>query len=137
MTKEELAKELEGAICDGPICNSLIWEAKENGLVIVYNNSDAVINVNGAIVRDLRLNYSSQNIYFTEYGVLEYEKKEGSWEVEAIWCNGNDGEKWHSDMEGYAWTYKTDIPHACFDTLEDGEKWCQGIVFDKADLKRN
>lgn len=39
--------------------------------------------------------------------------------------------------EGYSWTFKTDIPHATFDILEDGEKFCRGIVFEVAALKPN
>lgn len=38
--------------------------------------------------------------------------------VEAVW-----------DNDGYSWTYKTDIPHETFEVLEDGEKYCRGIVF--------
>ena len=34
----------------------------------------------------------------------------------------------------YAWIYRTEIPHACFDILENGEKYCKGIVFSLNDL---
>ncbi|WP_423004206.1 hypothetical protein [Undibacterium sp. JH2W] len=40
-----------------------------------------------------------------------------------------------ADDSGYTWSYTTDIPHACFDILEDGENYCRGIVIDTADLK--
>ena len=33
-----------------------------------------------------------------------------------------------------AWTYMTDIPHATFDVMDDGELYCRGIVFALADL---
>jgi hypothetical protein len=33
-----------------------------------------------------------------------------------------------------SWSYETDIPHATFDVLEDGEVYCRGIVFALADL---
>lgn len=38
--------------------------------------------------------------------------------VEACW----------EEEQPYSWTYKTDAPHATFDILEDGEKYCRGIV---------
>ena len=40
----------------------------------------------------------------------------------AVWCNKDE----------YTWTYETDIPHAKFIILDndEGNKWCEGIVFD-------
>ena len=46
--------------------------------------------------------------------------------LEAVWCDGDE----------YSWTYKTDIPHATFDVMEDGEKFCRGIVFSVNDLPK-
>ena len=40
--------------------------------------------------------------------------------------------KW--DTEGYSWVYETVIPHVVFDILEDGDKYCRGIVFALADV---
>ena len=40
---------------------------------------------------------------------------------------------WNSD--GYAWIYRTYIPHETFEILEDSTKYCRGIVFSKEDLK--
>lgn len=34
----------------------------------------------------------------------------------------------------FAWTYSTEIPHATFEIIEEGEKFCRGIVFDINDL---
>jgi hypothetical protein len=39
------------------------------------------------------------------------------------------------DEGGYSWQYETDIPHATFEIVEDGEKYCKGIVFNLADIK--
>ena len=36
--------------------------------------------------------------------------------------------------DGTSWTYRTDIPHATFDIMEDGIVYCRGIVIDVADL---
>jgi hypothetical protein len=32
------------------------------------------------------------------------------------------------DTEGYSWVYETEMPHASFDIMEDGETYCRGIV---------
>ncbi len=37
---------------------------------------------------------------------------------------------WHDEEGGPCWTYETDIPHATFDIMEDGEKYCRGTVLD-------
>jgi hypothetical protein len=50
--------------------------------------------------------------------------KESAKTIEVVW-----------DAEGYSWIYETEIPHAVFDILEDGEKFCRGIVFDIRSLK--
>jgi len=44
--------------------------------------------------------------------------------VDALWAK----------EDGYSWTYRTDIPHATFEIVEDGEPYCRGIVIDVADL---
>ena len=43
--------------------------------------------------------------------------------IKTLWSKGE-----------YAWQYETEIPHATFEILEDGDKYCRGIVFDLADV---
>lgn len=40
-----------------------------------------------------------------------------------------------SGVDGPSWRITTDIPHATFMIMEDGEEYCQGIVFNLSDLK--
>ena len=40
-------------------------------------------------------------------------------EIEAVWCAPGKP----------TWSYETDIPHATFNICEDGELYCEGIVF--------
>lgn len=107
--------------------------AKDNDAVIVFGASDDLMVFQGAI-RDEADCYGGETIYFNRSGVLQsecdmddcpyFEKtKIGASKIEAIW-----------DSEGYAWTYKTDIPHETFDIMNDGEKYCRGIVFMLADV---
>jgi len=45
-------------------------------------------------------------------------------QIEALWAA----------EPGYSWTYKTDVPHATFEIIEDGAPYCRGIVIDVSDL---
>ena len=46
--------------------------------------------------------------------------------IKAIWC---------PDGKDLAWAYETIIPHSDFIMFEDGEPYCEGIVFSVDDLK--
>ena len=39
------------------------------------------------------------------------------------------------DNDGYTWAYRTKIPHVTFEVVEDGDKYCRGIVFNLADVQ--
>jgi hypothetical protein len=43
--------------------------------------------------------------------------------IEAIWCPNGEGNN------GPSWAYKTEIPHAEFKIMEEGDVYCIGIVF--------
>lgn len=61
-----------------------------------------------------------------EWGAKEYiDRKRASVEIEALWC---------ADEVGPAWTFKTQLPVAEFDVMEDGEVFCRGIVISIEDL---
>ena len=47
-------------------------------------------------------------------------------EIDALWCA----------EDGVSWSYKTDIPHATFNVMEDGEVYCRGIVFALSSLRQ-
>lgn len=40
---------------------------------------------------------------------------------------------WH-DEGGPCWTFETDIPHEIFTIFEDGEPFCEGIVFSMEEM---
>ena len=41
--------------------------------------------------------------------------------------------KW--DSGGFSWQYDTEIPHEKFTIFEDGEPYCEGIVFALAEVR--
>lgn len=137
MTKEELAEKLNG-VESVPV--NLVREAKRNGLVIIYGASDDLMEVDGSI-SDEGGCYEGEIFLIDEQGLLpswddlrddgdeeEIEKyiarKKKAKKIEAVWCAKGQP----------PWTYKTDIPHATFDIMEDDEVQCRGIVFNINDL---
>jgi len=102
-------------------------QAGELGFVVVFGYSDDNAEFRGYINDEVGC-YEGTEIFLNKDGIFEecgeeckYSKtaKEKCKVIKAIW-----------DKEDYSWIYETDIPHATFDIMEDGEKYCRGIVFD-------
>lgn len=144
ITKEELAKRLDGNEYTKEISASLAAQAKKAGLVVIFGASDDLVEFRGAI-HDEAGCYEGGAFWIVD-GALwdgpgcdhhggdgcEYAraaeadvKKRGA-KIEAIW-----------GAEGYSWIYKTDIPHAIFDVVEGVDNYCRGIVFGLPDTLGN
>jgi hypothetical protein len=139
MTKEELAKALDGKEYRKEISSELLTAAKQNGLVIVYGHSDDLMELEGAL-EDEGGCYEGETFLVDTLGLLgdrddldddELEewltRKKKAHKLKAVWCA-------HGQP---AWTYKTKIPHATFNVIEgdgDTEVQCRGIVFSLSDL---
>lgn len=140
MTKEDLAKKLDGKEYRQEISEEILKEAKDNGLVIVYGHSDDLMELEGAL-DDEGSCYEGEEFLIDNEGLLpsrddiddddELEKyflrKKKARKLEALWCTP------HPENEP-AWTYATKIPHATFNVMEDGEVQCRGIVFELSAL---
>ena len=139
--RDEIAANLNGI--ESPLSmilpQDIAAHAKRNGVVVVYGASDDLMEFEGAI-RDEVGCFEGGTVRIHAGGILSKEdidleddddtellqyaeRKAASRTIEAKW-----------DSEGYSWTYKTDIPHATFDIMEDGEKYCRAIVFNVADI---
>lgn len=137
MNAKELAKQLNGSEYPLSIPDQLAEQAKAAGLVVVYGQSDDLMEFRGA-VRDEFDCYGGGTAYVDSVGVLRdreqienddelkqyFERKPKAKAIEALWCAEED----------YSWTYKTAIPHETFEIVEDGEPYCRGIVFALADV---
>lgn len=138
MTKEELAAQLNGTEYPMRISEELATQAKAARLVVVYGASDDLMELEGAIRDEISAPGSAYvdgkglTSDFNELcenkdwrGLQDYfQRFDGREEIEALWCA----------EPSYSWTYKTAIPHATFEVVEDGEPYCRGIVFSLADL---
>lgn len=134
MNARELSAALNGREYHEEITEAEELAAKEAGLVIIFGASDDLMEFRGAVHDEIGC-YEGGDAYFTRRGLLFNEcdneqcphfarLKKTATIITAVWDGDPD----------YSWTYKTSIPHATFDVLEDGERYCRGIVFALADV---
>lgn len=126
-------------LLDGRQYRSEIWKeeekiAKDNGFVVVFGASDDLMEFRGAINGEVDC-FEGGIAYITpdkelldsdclaDCNECKYFKKilDSSIKIEALWCK---------TTTNCCWTYETEIPHEIFMIWEDGEQYCQGIVFD-------
>lgn len=128
VTKEQLAKLLNGREIGNEITKEEEALAKKNGLVVIYGASDDLAEIAGAISDEVSI-YEGGLIPFADGDLLKREcedddcphedkRLEKAIKVKAKWCEGNNG-----------WRYEAPFPVAKFSIKEDGDEYCEGIVF--------
>lgn len=126
--KEFVEKYLQDRQCYEELTPESEEIAKDNGLVVVFGMSDDTCVFRGAIWDDTYCYGKSDNIYDVyvnaDTGASDTYVDNKSFLILAKW-----------DCDGYSWVYETEIPHETFEVYEDGEKYCQGIVFSIEDIK--
>lgn len=126
----DLAARLDGSEYPLRLSKEMLAEAKAAGLVIVYGASDDLMEFDGAIYDEFGC-YDGGTAFVDAQGLLDRSqidddeaiadfvvRKRKARTIEAKWC-----------CDGFSWSYQTDIPHATFTVMEDGEPYCRGIVF--------
>lgn len=114
-----------------PEAEALFEEAKRKGIIVVYGLSDDLMEFDGAFRDEAGCwcrDRGPVTVTFDEDGTSD-DGKEHRNRILAYWCRDS-----HTETDYYRWTYETDIPHEEFDTFEEGEKWCRGLVFLKKDI---
>jgi len=131
--KEELAIKLDGREYGEEITPQEEAFAKENRLVVVFGASDDLMEIRGIVYDELSA-WGGTSGYFVVDGLLKSacECDDCPYYLNLMKCAHEVKALWNK--EGYSWIYETNIPHATFDILEDGEKYCRGIVFCLDDL---
>lgn len=133
MDIHEAAAQLNGNEYRQEGSRELFKAMKAAGLVAVFGASDDIIEFQGAINDEVGA-YGGGVAYVTPKGLLENEcddercpyharERQAATPIKAIWDDG-----------GFSWRYQTEIPHAKFVINEDGEPYCEGIVFALADV---
>ena len=134
MITKEIAALLDGMEYGADLpATKAVLDAKRNGIVIVFGASDDLMEFRGAIEDEVDC-YEGETVYLDKKGIVKNK------------CDNEDcpyfiEERTHAicieaifGSEGYSWIYKTAIPHETFEILEEGEKYCRGIVFLMEDL---
>lgn len=138
MTPQQLADQLDGSEYPLRIGKMMIEYARQQGLVIVYGASDDLMEVVAGAIHDEGGCYDGGTLYIDKQGLLPdweqieddedeaeayFKRKSIAKQIEAVW-----------NKDSICWQYKTDIPHATFKIMEDGEVYCIGMVFDIKEL---
>ena len=138
MTPQEFAAQIDGRKYLFDFNGREEIDAEHNGLVVVYGASDDLMEVRGAI-DDEGDCYDGGTFLIDKQGLLPdwdqvsddedaaeayLKRKPNAKQIETVWCG-----------EGAVWTYKTDIPHATFKIMDEGEVYCIGMVFDIKELE--
>ena len=113
---------------------ALFADMKAAGLVAVFGASDDLTEFRGAIHDEVG-SWDGGTAYVTSEGLYtprcdnedcphEKFERERAVPIHAKWDDGS----------GFSWRYETVIPHEKFVIVEDGETYCEGIVFALADV---
>jgi hypothetical protein len=135
LTPEMLAALLDGNQYRNEMTPMEEANAKASGLVVVFGGSDDLIEFRGAIDDEQGAGQGTE-ILVDARGLLPdrdniedddelqdyFARKPWARTITTVWAQGD-----------HAWQYRTDIPHATFEVMDDGEKYCKGIVFRLAD----
>ena len=134
ITREQFAKLLDGREIGDELDRAEEKLAKENGLVVVYGASDDLCEFRGAIEDEAGC-YDGGTIPLLNGKLLpNYDEDDCECEFcgyKALLAKARTIKAiWDAPNSVATWTYDTDIPHSKFMVFEEGEPYCQGIVFD-------
>lgn len=112
------------------------------GLVVVYGVADDLMVFHGALSAEFDA-CSGEPVYVNADGfavpdvndcasgedcphwqAMRDEASKTAMSIKPVWC---EDEACRADA--IPWTFKTDIPHATFNIMDDGKVFCRGIVF--------
>lgn len=130
MDKNSIADILNGREYRDEIPKNLYNDPVFKNFVVVFGYSDDAMSVSGLFDDEFGC-FDGGTAYFENNGFLhaddESEVELNHYKsVKAIWAK-----------DAYSWVYETDMTHATFDIMEDGDKFCRGIVFDASELKNS
>ena len=125
----EIAKMLDGREYRSEVTKEEAAVFKKEGIVVVYGASDDLTEFEGAIYDEYG---AGKTIYFNELGrIIQNECCDDCPYFEKIVQTA----PWYlRSTEELPWGWFTNIPHASFTVIEDGEEYGKGIVFSKHDL---
>ena len=137
LSKELLAGLLTGREYGKEMAKEEEQQAKAAGLIVIFGASDDLMEFRGAITAEFNC-YDGGMAHINAKGLLpNRENVEDDVELKDLFARQPSARSiealWTAE-DGYSWTYRTDVPHATFEIVEDGEPYCRGIVIDVPDL---
>lgn len=130
MNIQDFANKLNGREYMKEITREEELEAKELGFVVVFGASDDLVEFRGAIYDETGC-YKRELIHLDSTGLFEKCEDDDCKYTQAALKKTKVIEAMFAEPGSeFAWSFKVDIPHATFDIMEEGEKFCRGIVFD-------
>lgn len=127
-TVKEIAEMLDGSEYNGSFPSRDVRRmAAESKIVICYGASDDLVEFCGAFDDETG---GPGNVYMCPTGLLQTKCRDDRCphEIEAQKAAPRIRAKWN-DKDGPCWTFETSMPHEIFKIMEDGEVFCEGIVF--------
>ena len=146
ITKEALAEKLHGREYPAGSTDLENYYAADNGLIVIFGFSDDQIYFRGKINEEVYVGDDTDFIIVTPGVEIPYGDddsdiylKSSTFEPIVIEEDSSITENRIKTLFSPAeidctWLIKTDLPHASFDIMEDGELYCRGIIIDAADL---
>ena len=136
-TKEQFAAMLNGREYREELTSDDINRAAESGLVVVLGRSDDICSLYGAVDDELDC-YNGGRIALANGGVLRRQCDDEECPHEA--ARFNKAKKleiiWVDEHDGPCWKYDVPFDAAKFMVFDDGDEYCEGIVFDVADIDK-
>jgi hypothetical protein len=144
MTKEELAKIINGREYENEITEEEEIIAKENGLVVMFYRNDDQVEFRGVLCDYLSMwdydyfrirkihsvvgnhtedTYKNAILSFYPFNI----KNENDLNIFSV--------AWSPDTVGCAWLIDTEIPHSTIDIYDGEEFYCRGLIINVDDLK--
>ena len=133
MTAKEAAAALDGNEYREEGSKALFAEMRIAGLVAVFGGSDDLMEFRGAIDDEVG---APGTALVDGIGLLPARSDiDDDGELEAFFKRKPNAAKIKSlfGVDGFTFRYKTTIPHETFVIVEDGDTYCEGIVFALAD----
>lgn len=134
ITKEEVAARMDGREYGSEITKPEVAELQAAGLIALFGYSDDVIELRGVTTDEAG---AGNALYFNSRGLMlsECEQEDACpyFKREVRYAAKVETEPNTNAVEGM-FSFVTDIPHAKFKIMEDGELYSIGIVFSVEDL---
>lgn len=136
ITKEDLAKIIDGREYGNELSKSEEVEAKASGLVVAFGYSDDNVEFRGVIHDEVSACGTPTDIFISQHGLLQPHDER---DCECQYCGYaaavKNARKITAEFGSDGWDFTTEIPHATFIIMEDGGKHGEGIVFNFAPTK--